>query len=199
MNKRWLGVTVLVCVTATGVGCKKSDDIVVGLARSTYTKAKAEADKGDYKSAYDSCKLIDDDGLRKEDTDDAKKLLQDIQSLCQVDVPASQEKASIEKAYSEFQAAVASDPSTVDFKKSGVESECTMGKTSAGYFDTYKGSDRPSAKALADTMAKDCTPEALTVKTPPAAATATAAATAGAKTGVKTASATPPKAKTKGK
>jgi hypothetical protein len=150
------------------VGCSNGEDALVpGMARTTMASAKAEADKGKWEDARQTCKIVDEDALRKLESDDGKKARAEFQALCRVDVSAGQSKAAIDDAFTEFQTALVKEPSNAEFKKGRVESACMSASNDAGYFETFKGTDRPLAKALAATIAAKCSAAALAIKAPP--------------------------------
>lgn len=184
MIHRSIVLASLSCLLLTAACGKGEDGLVVSLAKTTLDKAKEHANKGNFKDARDSCKLIDDASLRKLESDQGKAMKAEVDSFCQVDVPAGEGKADIEKAYTEFQTSLTKEPTRAGFLKGRVESACESAKSSQGYFDTWKGSDRPSAKALAETMKTKCSPESLAIPTPPPPAT-TAAPTPAARTASK--------------
>lgn len=170
MNHRILGLASLSCLLLVAACSKGEDGLVVSLAKTTLDKAKEHAQKGNFKDARDSCKLIDDAALRKLESDQGKAMKTDVDTFCHVDVPAGESKADIEKAYTEFQTSLTKEPTRAEFLKGRVESACESGKSSQGYFDTWNGNDRPSAKALAETMKTKCSKESLVLPTPPPSA-----------------------------
>src|ERR1051326_4609032 len=87
------------------VGCSKKSDpaedlgnalgnsIVLGFAKDQYTKAKGTYDKGE--DATLDC-IMDTSELRKDKSADAQKLADDIDALCDVDVPARKHQKSLD-------------------------------------------------------------------------------------------------------
>lgn len=175
MNHRYIVLASLSCLLLTAACGKGEDGLVVSLAKTTLDKAKEHAQKGNFKDARDSCKLIDDASLRKLESDQGKAMKAEVDTFCHVDVPAGEGKADIEKAHTEFQTSLTKEPTRASFLKGRVESACESAKSSQGYFDTWKGNDRPSAKALAETMKTKCSPESLVIPTPPPTSAPTAA------------------------
>jgi hypothetical protein len=174
-NSHRVGLTVLSLACFAFLACDKGgageERLTIDLAKSTMSKAKESYTKGNYEEARETCKIVDFDALLKLKSDEGKATHAQYMGFCLGDVHDAENKVALDKAYDEFKAAVASDPSSAQWKKSSVESACAAAKP---FDDTV--SDRPTAKALAEAVRTKCSAEALTIK--PAATAAPSPVTA---------------------
>src|SRR5258708_579815 len=79
---------------AEDLGSALGNSIVLGFAKDQYTKAKSTYDKGEDASL--DC-IMDTNELRKDKSADAQKLADDIDTLCDVDVPARHHQKALDE------------------------------------------------------------------------------------------------------
>lgn len=147
---------------AEDLGAALGNSIVLGFAKDQYGKAKANYDKGE--DATLDC-IMDTNELRKDKSAEAQKLADDIDTLCDVDVPARKHQKSLDDKLADVNASKKSKDGLLESNQLLLKYACEDAEKAMKDMQDKKLDAKPNAKALADKKAQACTPDNLEGKT----------------------------------
>lgn len=152
-----------------GCGKKKSDpsedlgtalgnSIVRDFAKDQYKKAQATYDKGE--DATLDC-IMDTNELRKDKSAEAQKLADDIDTLCDVDVPARHHQKALDEKLADVDASRKSKDGMLESNQLLLKYACEDADKALKDIQAKKLDAKPNAKALSDKRTNVCTTDNL--------------------------------------
>lgn len=143
---------------AEDLGTALGNSLVRDFAKDQYKKAKATFDSGG--DATLEC-IMDTAELRKDKNAEAQKLADDIDALCEVDVPARKQQKELDDKLATVAASRSSSDGMLESNQLLLKFACEDAEKAIKEMTDKKLSAKPNAKALADKKAQVCTADNL--------------------------------------
>lgn len=143
---------------AEDLGTALGNSLVLGFAKDQYQKAKSTYDKGE--DANLEC-IMDTSELRKDKSADAQKLADDIDTLCDVDVPARHHQKALDEKLADVQASKKSKDGLLESNRLLLKFACEDADKAIKDIQGKRLDAKPNAKALSDKKAQVCTADNL--------------------------------------
>jgi len=129
------------------LGQSLGNALVLGMAQDQYKKAKATYDSGG--DATLDC-IIDTSELRKDKSADAQKLATDLDTLCDVDVPARKIQKDLDDKLKDVEASKKNNDGMLEANQVLLKISCDDADKAIKDIGTKNLSSSPNAKALSD-------------------------------------------------
>lgn len=143
---------------AEDLGTALGNSLVLGFAKDQYAKAKSTYDKGE--DANLDC-IMDTSELRKDKGAEAQKLADDIDTLCDVDVPARHHQKALDEKVAEVDSSRKSKDGLLESNQLLLKFACEDADKAIKEIQDKKLEAKPNAKALSDKRAQVCTSDNL--------------------------------------
>jgi hypothetical protein len=167
VSKIMLGSVFAVAIALPGCGKKEptpdlgeslGNALVLGMAKDQYAKAKANYDKGE--DATLDC-IMDTNELRKDKSAEAQKVANDLDVLCEVDVPSRQRQKDLDDKLKDVQASRKSNDGMLEANQLLLKYSCEDTDKALKTMTEKNLSTSPNAKSLSDKKTATCTKENL--------------------------------------